>query len=123
MESSDVLRQTERFAAGSYVELRTCDVPCGWTNHPAYLGADIYFAGEINNIKTTLKADYNIPDARPVITDMKDLFLLDGGDGKYYLWNNISGDVARIEEPNLEEILAKLGSEGLSGIKMTILTE
>ena len=105
------------------MELRTCEVPPGWTNHPAYLGADIYFTGEINNIKTTLKADYNIPDARPIITDMMDLFLLDGGDGKYYVWNMVSGDVARIEEPNLEEILAKLESEGLSGIKMTILTE
>jgi hypothetical protein len=70
-----------------------------------------------------LKADHNIPDARPVITDMMHLFLLNGGDGKYYLWNNISDDVARIEEPNLREILAKIGSEGLSGIKHTLLTE
>jgi hypothetical protein len=45
------------------------------------------------------------------------------GVGKYYLWNTFSGDVARIEEPNLQKILAKLGSEGLSGIKDTILTE
>ena len=51
------------------------------------------------------------------------LFLLDGGDGKYYLWNIISDDVARIEEPNLQKILAKPGSEGLSGIKLTVLTE
>src|SRR5271154_2866559 len=123
MESQvDVLRQTEEFAAGSYVELRTCEVPPGWTNHPAYLGADIYFTGEFNNIKTTLKADHNIPDARPIITNGYS-FLLDGGDGKYYLWNDVSDIVARIEEPDLEKILAKLGSEGLSGIKCTILTE
>jgi hypothetical protein len=78
-------RQREEFAAGSYVELRTCEVPCGWTNHPAYLRADLYSTGETDNIKTTLKADYNIPDARPIITDMMYLFLLDGEDGKYYL--------------------------------------
>src|SRR5271168_4956786 len=112
MESSDVLRQTEEFTTGSYVELRTSEVPCGWTNHPAYLRANIYFTGETNNIKTTLKADHNIPDARPIITDILYLLLLDGGDGNYYLLTTISDDVARIEEPNLQKILAKLGSEG-----------
>jgi hypothetical protein len=121
MESSDVLRQTEEFAAGSYVELRTCEAPYGWTNHPAYLRADI-FTGETSNLKTTLKADHNIPDTRPIITNSYTV-LLDGGDGKYYLWNDTAGIVARIEEPDLEKILAKLGSEGLSGIKCTILTE
>jgi hypothetical protein len=88
-----------------------------------YLKARLYFTGETDNIKTTLKVDHNIPDARPVIIDMMYLFLPDGGDGKYYLWNTISDDVARIEEPNLQKILAKLGSEGLSGIKYTVLTE
>jgi hypothetical protein len=40
-KSSDILGQTEEFAPGSYVELRTCEVPSGWTNHPGYLGANI----------------------------------------------------------------------------------
>jgi hypothetical protein len=115
------LRQTEEFAAGSYVELRTCEVPYGWTNHPACLGVNVYFTGKTNNIKATLKADHNIPDARPIITDRYTV-LLDGGDKKYYLWNDISGTLARIEELDLEKILAKLRSEGLSGIKCTILT-
>jgi hypothetical protein len=35
----------------------------------------------------------------------------------------VSDYVARIEEPNLEEILAKLGSEGFSSIKCTVLAE
>jgi hypothetical protein len=104
------------------VELRTCKVPHGWTNHPAYLGVNVYFADKANNIKATLKADHIIPDARPIITNRYTV-LIDGGDKKYYLWHVISDDVARIEEPDLEEILAKIGSEGLSGIKRTILTE
>jgi hypothetical protein len=120
--SSDVLRQTEEFAAGSYVELRTCEVPYGWTNHPGYLGI-VYFTSDIDNIKTELKADHNIPDARPVLSDMRDTYLLDGGDGKYYFWNEVCESVARIEEPSLQKILAKLGTEGVSGIKYTILTE
>lgn len=116
------MRQTEEFAAGSYVELRTCEVPFGWTNHPTSLGTNVYFTGETDNIRATLKADHNIPDARPIITNMY-TFLLDGGDRKYYLWNDISDTVARIEEPDLEKVLAKLRSEGLSGIKCTILAE
>ena len=51
------------------------------------------------------------------------LSLLDGGDGKYYLLNMISDDVARIEEPDLQEIVDKLGDKGLSGLKLTRLTE
>lgn len=104
------------------MKLRTCKVPHGWTNHPAYLGVNVYFTDKTDNIKATLKTDYNIPDARPIITNRYTV-LLDGGDKKYYLWSVISDDVARIEESDLEEILAKLGSEGLSGIKRTILTE
>jgi hypothetical protein len=116
------LRQTEEFAAGSYVELRTCEVPLGWTNRPASLRINVYFTSKTDNVKATLRADHDIPDARPIITN-KYTFLLDGGDGKYYLWNIVSDYVARIEEPNLEEILAKLGSEGLSSIKRTVLAE
>jgi hypothetical protein len=104
------------------VELRTCEVPSGWTNHPASLGIIVYFTSETDNVKATLRADHDIPDARPIITD-KYTFLLDGGDGKYYLWNIVSDYVARIEEPNLEEILVKLRSKGLSSIKRTILAE
>jgi len=122
-KSSDVLKQTEEFAAGSYVELKTCEVPCGWTNDPAYHEVNTCFTDKTKNIKARLKADHNIPDARPILSDSMDLFLLEGGDGKYYLWNDISDYVARIEEPNLQEILGKLGSEGLSGLKLTLLTE
>jgi hypothetical protein len=50
-------------------------------------------------------------------------YVLDGGDKKYYLWNTVSNYVARIEEPNLEEILAKMGSEGVSSIKRTVLAD
>ena len=117
------MRQTEKFAAGFYMELRTSEVPHGWTNHPASLGVNIYFTDKNGSIKTMLKTYYNIPDARPILLDTMFLFLLDGGDGKYYLYNDISGDLARVEEPDLQTILAKLGSEGLSSIKYTLLTE
>jgi len=68
------LRRTEKFAAGSYVELRTSEVPYGWTNHPAYLRVNIHFTGETDNIKDMLKTYYNIPDARPILLDR--MFLL-----------------------------------------------
>jgi len=125
-----VLRQTagliklrEEFAPGSYVELKRCEVPRGWTNDPESLGL-YYFTGKINNMKTELKAEYNIPNARPILNDTMYTYLLDGGDGKFYWWNDVSGSVGRIEEPNnLREILVTLHDEGLSGIKYTLLTE
>jgi hypothetical protein len=122
MENSNVLRQTEEFAEGSYVELTTRNVPRGWTNHPARLRINTYFSGGIDNVKAMLKADHNIPDARPIITN-KYAYVLDGGDKKYYLWNKVSDYVARIEEPNLEEILAKIENEGVSSIKRTVLAD
>jgi hypothetical protein len=118
-----VLVQTEKFKPGSYVELRTSQVPYGWSNHPAHLGVNVYFAGKAGDIKATMMTDYNIPGVRPILTDKKSLYLLEGGDKKYYLWNVISDYVARIEEPSLQKILAALGSRGLSGISYTILTD
>jgi hypothetical protein len=136
-KSSDVLRQTEEFvtgsyaglvklreefAPGSYVELRRCEVPSGWSNDPGRLV--LYFTGEVDNMKTELKADYNIPNARPILNDRMYTYLLDGGDGKFYWWNGVSDDVGRIEEPNnLQEILVTLHYKGLSGIKYTLLTD
>jgi hypothetical protein len=122
-KSNNILRQIEEFAAGSYTEFKTCGVPCGWTNDPAYLDADTCFTDKKNSTKTMLKTDYNIPNARPILNDRMYLYLLDGGDGKYYLWNGVSGDVVRIEESSLQEIVGKLGNEGLSGLKLTLLTE
>jgi hypothetical protein len=117
-----VLVQTEKFKPGSYVELRTSQVPYGWSNRPAHLGVNVNFAGEADDIKTTMMTEYNIPGVRPILTDRKSLYLLEGGDKKYYLWNDVSGYVARIEEPSLQKILTTLGSRGLSDIPYTILT-
>jgi len=114
--------ETEKFKPGSYVELRTSQVPYGWSNRPAHLGVNVNFAGEADDIKTTMMTEYNIPGVRPILTDRKSLYLLEGGDKKYYLWNDISGYVARIEEPSLQKILTTLGSRGLSDIPYTILT-
>jgi hypothetical protein len=68
-----------------------------------------------------MRTDYNILDIRPILTDRKSLYLLEGGDKKYYMWNDISGYVARIEEPSLQKILVALGSRGLSDISYTVL--
>jgi hypothetical protein len=116
-QSNDVLVQTEEFKPGSYVELRTSQVPYGWSNNPRHL--NVYFTGKADDVKATLMTDYNIPDVRPILTDRKSLYLLDK---KYYLWNDISDYVARIEEPSLQKILTALGSRGLSGISYTLLT-
>ena len=86
---------------------------------PARLGVNVGYA---DYIKDKMMTEYNIPDTRPILTDSKSLYLVESRDKKYYLWNDISEDVARIEEPSLQKILALLGSGGLSGIFYTFLT-
>ena len=115
-QTAGLIKLREEFAPGSYVELRRCEVPSGWTNDPECL--------DLSYFTPKLKAYYNIPNARPILNDMMYTYLLDGGDGKFYWWNVVSGSVGRIEEPNnLREILVTLHDEGLSGIKYTLLTE
>ena len=74
--------------------------------------------------KEVMTTVYNIPDTRPILTDNKCWYLVEGGDKKYYLWNDISDEMARIEEPSLKKILALIqgGGEGVDGLPITWLT-
>jgi hypothetical protein len=71
--------------------------------------------------KEAMKAMYNIPDTRPILTDSTCWYLVEGGDKKYYLWNDISDKMARIEEPSLKKILAII-EEGEECLPLTWLT-
>jgi hypothetical protein len=91
---------------GSFVASLGPEVPYGWPNDPDRLGVNGYFADGPDDIKATLRNDFNIPDARPILAGESSLYLLDGGDGKYYFWSEISEWVSRIEEDDLQKILA-----------------
>lgn len=97
------------------------EVPYGWTNDPAYLRAEIYFKDGADNIKKTLKDKYKVPNAYPILSDRSCLYLIDGGDKKYYLWNDTSDDVAKIDASDRKEILTALGQHGVKGVKYSIL--
>ena len=104
------------------MELESSKVPRGWLNHPDELGVHIHFRGTDDDIKMRLKDEFNIHNARPVLTDGKTMYLVEGGDGHYYLWNDLSGYAARLEVRGLDQILSLLdGDQGLSEIKFTIL--
>ena len=58
-----------------------------------------------------LKELYNTPNARPILVDGRDCFLLDGGEKRYYVWCGISSDLWRVKERDLGKILAVLDDE------------
>jgi hypothetical protein len=79
------------------VELRTGEVPYSWSNDPGMLGVN----EEYDVYKKAMMEDYNIPDTRPILTSNASCwYLVEGGDKKYYLWNAISDNMVRIEEPS-----------------------
>ena len=64
---------------------------------------------EYDVYKKAMMEDYNIPDTRPILTSNASCwYLVEGGDKKYYLWNAISDNMVRIEEPSLKKILLLL---------------
>ena len=75
-----------------------------------------------DDYKNTMMTKYNIPDTRPILTDRKAWYLVEGGDKKYYLYCDISDEVWRIEEPSLPKILALLKEGGVDRLPTTRLT-
>lgn len=71
----------------------------------SYLRAHIYFSDAPDSFKKSLKDEHKIPIGQPILNDRGALSLLDGGDRKYYLWDDISGYVARIDVSDLKTIL------------------
>jgi hypothetical protein len=122
----DYLDTDDNREPGPYVKLTKSQVPSGWTNRPERLGVydvDIFaITDEILNVRAWLKRCYKIPDARPILNSdtRRALYLLEGGDGKYYLYE-IEDYVARIEEGSLEKILKAVEGGGISNLPYTIL--
>jgi hypothetical protein len=70
--------------------------------------------------KRQREEDEEDEDSRDVTVSKRPCPELDDQDIKEV---QISVNLARIEEPNLEEILAKIGDEGVSSIKRTVLAD
>lgn len=94
-----------RFKAESINQkLSASDIPDGWNDdHYRLKSAAEAFPAE----------DYGLPPANLILVDQdRSTFLVDCG-GKYFFWNDISGDVARIDEPTgLSNILQAMKDSG-----------
>lgn len=80
------------------------DIPDGWNdNHDRLKSAAEAFPTE----------DYGLPPAKAILVSQdRSTFLVECG-GKHFLWNDISDDVARIDEPTgLSNILQTMKGSG-----------
>lgn len=65
--------------------MQSSNVPWGWTNDPVYLRAYIYFTNEPESVKKNLKDGYQIHNTQLILNNRAELYLLNGGNRKYYL--------------------------------------
>ncbi len=65
-----------------------------------------------DHAKIALQHDFGIPNARPVLANKKRTYLIDGGNQKYYTWNDLCDEVHEFRERDLEKSLTALSSGG-----------
>ena len=106
-----------------YVKLKESAIPKDWSNDPHHLKLGASFNGsDEQDVSESFKSEFAMPDPLPVIENHgynQGLVLIDGGDGKYYLWHDVSDDVFELYERNLTKILSKFGQNpGFKGSKL-----
>ncbi|MCJ1349795.1 hypothetical protein MMC31_008036, partial [Peltigera leucophlebia] len=97
-----------------YIKLEQSVIPPGWSNDPLALNLDFCFNGKVpeENLTEEFKTQYNMPNPLPIIVHQQHgLWLIDGGNGKYYLWQNVEDSVGEVYERNLAIILPALGKD------------
>lgn len=106
----------------SYIPLDDWEIPWGWSNDPESLHVRSQFTGlKKDHSKVALKQDFGIPDARPILVDRSGVHLIDGGDGKYYLWGDESEMFREITETNLDNIIFTLKSSSADSLETKLL--
>ena len=110
-------RQMDRWG-GRYVQLRTADVPIGWSNHPVLLRVETYFA-DGHRVNECLHPSLHFSHPWPILTDTHSTYIFEEKGRGYFLWNDVSGSVAQIMENSWEAIITKLRQSGL--VSMTLL--
>ncbi len=101
----------EKISSTFHVQLEESKVPNGWSNHPTQLSVNNNFT-ELKNdhAKIALQHDFGIPNSRPILVNKRRTYLIDGGNQKYYTWNDVRDEVNEVRERNLEKILTTLSS-------------
>ena len=91
-----------------YIKLKPSVIPAHWRNDPDSLSLDFYFSpeDEDSNIPD-MKSRFGLPNPIPIIRQRPDgYWLIDGGDGKHYIWEYVEGIVLDVYERDLAKILA-----------------
>lgn len=84
----------------SYVWVEPTKIPDDWSNDPD------------SHVVPNFQKHLGLPNPRPVLCkNSENNFLVDGGNGKYYLYNDISDNVMELYERNLDNILSILRSD------------
>ena len=105
---------------GRYVALRNAEVPIGWSNNPALLQLETYFADH-HRVNECLHPSLHFSHPRPVLTDAQSTYIFEEEGRGYFLWNDISGSVAEIKEKSRDGIISKLNDGGLAFITLSLL--
>lgn len=93
-------------------------MPNGWSNKPDNLWVLSEFAGqEENSAKVVLYHKFGIPNARPILVNLDEEILIDGGDRRYYAWNRLNDYVYAIQETDLDVILETLSERKSTTIR------
>ena len=104
-----------------YIKLEESIIPPGWYNDPITLNLDCCFNGKFaeENLTEEFKTEYNMSKPLPIIVyGEHGLWLIDGGNGKFYLWQDVEDFVGEVYECNLAIILSTLAkNRGLKGTK------
>lgn len=78
------------------------------------LDLDFCFNGKAaeDNLTEEFKTQYDMPNPPPIIVYKQNgMWLLDGGNGKFYLWRDAEGFVGEVYEHNLAIILSTLAKK------------
>lgn len=97
----------------SYVWVEPTKIPDDRSNDPDSLGILDYFCPtDYSYVVPDFQKHLGLPNPRPVLCkNSENNFLVDGGNGKYYLYNDISDYVMKLYERNLDNILSILRSD------------
>lgn len=90
-----------------YIQIEPSEIPNDWNNDLDDIGVFDYFRPfDENYIVPDIKKYFGLPNPRPVMYNHgRSVYRIDDGNGSYYLYNNMSDQVLKLYERNLDNIL------------------
>lgn len=105
----------------TYIKLEQFAIPPGWSNNPFDLDLAYCFNGKVaeENLTEQFKTQINLPNSLPIIVHKQHrLSLIDGGNGKFYVWQDVEDYVGEFYECNLAILLFAVGKDlDLKGVQ------